>query len=475
MNNSFVISRNRNSKTYFLKKGCAYDCPEWSNNLKEAASFLTVDQAQAAVKQMYMRGDFAAKVATLQESIEAAPPAIDVKRPDLTQKPRVANGKIQTKPGRTYDKTHAWGLGDVVYYNGQQQHVVATPKGSQQVGIAARPGAAPEKMVHHTALSKVGSQEDEEVSEGYFSRLATEKAEDALAKSKKTREKNAAAAKDPKAGMKTYKAKPKTVKEDEEIGGGDGAHVAKADFYQPVKVGDQKNLRQFGDKQNVGSATMGKASKSSVKGDGAKVAATKQSDKAFKPKAEKGEKEDHLGESEELTRAKAEIKARSGHAADNLDTDPGVNKEDKGSIEDQLVPNLKGYDDEEMKYDTPAQGKQEQSATMLEPADKVEFPAELKKQLNDKIDEFKKMADFNDGRDDAKASFAMTVHDALVQLLDDLDLGTVEGMKAAQIAMGTFMNPITTHIPSDVLKFIARGGRQPTLKDYFNLRTGRDE
>ena len=111
---------------------------------------------------------------------------------------------------------------------------------------------------------------------------------------------------------------------------------------------------------------------------------------------------------------------------------------------------------------------------MLQPADKITVPSEILSQLQAKIQEFKKMADFNDGRDDAKSSFAMTVHDALVQLHDDLSLGTVEAMKHAQIAMGTFMNPITTNIPPEVLKFIARGGNQPTLKDFFNTRVGRD-
>jgi hypothetical protein len=109
-------------------------------------------------------------------------------------------------------------------------------------------------------------------------------------------------------------------------------------------------------------------------------------------------------------------------------------------------------------------------AVAHEHEDKVTVPAEIKSQLKAVIDDFAKAAKENDLRDDTKGSFAMTAGAALQQLLDDLELGTVAGIKQAQIHMTSYMNPITSHIPEEVTKFIARGGRKSSLKDLFQVK-----
>ena len=99
--------------------------------------------------------------------------------------------------------------------------------------------------------------------------------------------------------------------------------------------------------------------------------------------------------------------------------------------------------------------------------DKVAVPASIKSSLSTVIAKFKKTADAEDGRNGVSASQDLTVADALQQLLDDLSAGTLEGMKQAQIHMTSYMTPILQHIPADVTKFIAKGGKQESLSSMF--------
>lgn len=102
--------------------------------------------------------------------------------------------------------------------------------------------------------------------------------------------------------------------------------------------------------------------------------------------------------------------------------------------------------------------------------DKIKVPAGVAKDLKAVIAEFEKTAKFANTRDDAKASFCMTVVEALKELMDYLDMGTVESLKLAQIHMAGLMSPITQHIPDSVKKFVLMGGRKPTLKDLFDSK-----
>lgn len=102
--------------------------------------------------------------------------------------------------------------------------------------------------------------------------------------------------------------------------------------------------------------------------------------------------------------------------------------------------------------------------------DKIKVPANIKSELKAAIAEFEKAAKFANTRDDTKASFCMTVAEAFKELLDYLELGTVESMKLAQVHMMSWMNPITNHLPDAVKKFVMMGGRKPTLKDLFDSK-----
>jgi len=104
---------------------------------------------------------------------------------------------------------------------------------------------------------------------------------------------------------------------------------------------------------------------------------------------------------------------------------------------------------------------------------KVAVPANVKAALDDVISMFDKAT--KNGTNDADTSFELTVASALSSLKDALNMGTVLGVKKAQIALGTMMSPITQHIPAVVLKFIHMGGAKPTLKDLFDDKRNPDQ
>lgn len=98
----------------------------------------------------------------------------------------------------------------------------------------------------------------------------------------------------------------------------------------------------------------------------------------------------------------------------------------------------------------------------------IKIPANVMSAIRDTINMFNQSAEFNNGRDDAQASFSMTVADALKTLEDCLKLGTQEGLVQAQIKFTSYMSPITTHIPDEVKMFLMKGERQKdSLKDIF--------
>lgn len=98
----------------------------------------------------------------------------------------------------------------------------------------------------------------------------------------------------------------------------------------------------------------------------------------------------------------------------------------------------------------------------------VQVPSNVMSAIRDTIATYQKAADFNNGRDDAQASMALTIVDALQTIEDCLKLGTHEGLKQAQIKITSYMNPITTHFPVEVIDYLYKSGRQPLgLKNVF--------
>lgn len=104
------------------------------------------------------------------------------------------------------------------------------------------------------------------------------------------------------------------------------------------------------------------------------------------------------------------------------------------------------------------------------PDEKISVPANVKSGLDAVIQKYSNEAKTFAGRDDVRASFAMTITDAAAQLKELISIGTVESIKQAQIVYSTYMNAITTNFPAEVIKFITSGGRKPTLRDLFDSK-----
>lgn len=146
----------------------------------------------------------------------------------------------------------------------------------------------------------------------------------------------------------------------------------------------------------------------------------------------------------------------------------GTPTDNKKIATDLPKPPVIKYDDAATTEDKPDTDLT--TATAQAHDEKVKVPAEVISDLKSSIDDFSKCGDLSNGREDAKASFCMTVAAAFGELLDLLQLGTVEGVKMAQVKMTSWMNPITSHLPVSVQKFIYMGGRKPTLKDLFDAK-----
>ena len=95
-------------------------------------------------------------------------------------------------------------------------------------------------------------------------------------------------------------------------------------------------------------------------------------------------------------------------------------------------------------------------------------PEKIISDIKDAIKEFDDASEYNNGRDDAQASMALTISSALNDLLQDLNQGTQEGFKQAQIRVTSYMNPITTNFPPSLTDYLYKRGRQPmSLKNVF--------
>lgn len=127
---------------------------------------------------------------------------------------------------------------------------------------------------------------------------------------------------------------------------------------------------------------------------------------------------------------------------------------------------------EEIKYKDRATTNADNVSQVVANSDdeKVNVPADVKSALKTVISTFNKAAEFSNTVDDSKASFCMTVASAFEQLATLLDQGTVGSLKAAQIYVASWMNPITMHLPDTVQKFIYTGGRKSSLKNLFDTK-----
>lgn len=123
-----------------------------------------------------------------------------------------------------------------------------------------------------------------------------------------------------------------------------------------------------------------------------------------------------------------------------------------------------------LKFKDPAQVSGDENEEASPNEDKIKIPANVMSELKATIADFDKQAEFSKTSDEARSSFCMTAADAMKTIQADLEKGTVEGVKMAQVHLSSYMSPIVNHVPACVIKFIASGGAKPSLKDLFNAK-----
>jgi hypothetical protein len=101
---------------------------------------------------------------------------------------------------------------------------------------------------------------------------------------------------------------------------------------------------------------------------------------------------------------------------------------------------------------------------------KIKVPASVLKALKDLAAEHKHD---HDNQSHTEPLQKVSIHDAVQQLIDDLELGTVEGLKMAQVHLTSYMSVITNKIPPVAMKFITSGGNKISLKDLYNEKWDR--
>lgn len=139
-----------------------------------------------------------------------------------------------------------------------------------------------------------------------------------------------------------------------------------------------------------------------------------------------------------------------------------VSKKDKETVWANMP--LKPTDKDESPNQLDALGDPSQS----DHETKVRVPAEIKSALRNEIADIRKKIDTLGGNDRDSKQFYIDLSNAFEELLGYLEIGTVIGIKKAQIFMPTLMGPILHKIPAEVVNFIAQGGQQRSLKDYVN-------
>jgi hypothetical protein len=141
--------------------------------------------------------------------------------------------------------------------------------------------------------------------------------------------------------------------------------------------------------------------------------------------------------------------------------------DNKNTVDSAKKPEKVKFKDDLRNADA-APGKSEPNVG--DDSEKVNVPASVLSALQKVSSEMTAEANKYKERDDARSSFCMTVAAAMDTLKMHLSTGTVDGVKQAQIQLGTMMSPITQHIPDDVKKYIHTGGRKPSLKDMFSVK-----
>lgn len=193
-------------------------------------------------------------------------------------------------------------------------------------------------------------------------------------------------------------------------------------------------------------------------------------------KSEKSKKKDDCCDDEKCTdgsKCKEDVK-------ESMHTYQDKNYDSWEDDKDDPV-NVSSKKNEPKSHDLPA-GDKDESPNQLDALDvpsqqdqtvgdhdqKINVPADIKKQLKDQADEARKEAEkLNVSNRDA-SYFYKDLARAFDDLRGHLEGGTVYDMKQAQIFMTSLMGPMLHKIPADVVRFISYGGKSRSLKDYMN-------
>lgn len=88
------------------------------------------------------------------------------------------------------------------------------------------------------------------------------------------------------------------------------------------------------------------------------------------------------------------------------------------------------------------------------PEVKVKMPKEVKKAIEDRIKELHQAISLEDDTGFNDKSVKQNAVDSLSQILQDTEDDTIDGVKNAQIFLGTLMNPITNLFPQQLFNWI---------------------
>jgi hypothetical protein len=491
MKQGFVIAKNKQAKQFFSRLG-AYDRPRWTDKIEEATLYHSDAIAQTAVKKLWEHRHWASKIVPLAElDITLEPPLPKDKSvaPPTDDLPPVEGEDTGDEHDEEHDDLPA-DVGDADESGSETDALGDAVDGDDEAGSADVDATADEHETgdEDSASTSSGGDEDVEAAADQIEDMASvETADDDI--------------------PNTEKHCTCNTETDQ--------HEENCEMSMPVvaRVGETVT---WNDKKGTLIAVGANYAVIRVDGQDMKVArnSLKESVEAF-----------GLGTGERAAHARAgEQQWRAGAGADRPRTgktyiytakgkygpyaDAGeakkvmiamglglgakiVTEETKFSMPKRpdnqgnaapsenraLIPGLVKPKVAEVDFDDPVgtEHKPETDldyATTLQDGEKVKIPGNVMAALKDSINTFKKAADYNNGRDDAQASFCMTVTNALEELHDHLSNGNVEGIKQAQIKMTSWMNPITTNIPEVVRDFVLRGGRQPSLRDLFDMKKG---
>lgn len=116
------------------------------------------------------------------------------------------------------------------------------------------------------------------------------------------------------------------------------------------------------------------------------------------------------------------------------------------------INNLMNIDDED--YQKDIQGIKQAQET------KIEFPAEIKKSIDNRISELKKAIELYDEKGYNDGSLKPNAIEVLEKIKEKLSEETYEGFKQAQMLFQRLMNPITSLLPSKLINFLATGDQK---------------